>query len=199
MVRVEVRDLRRWPVAAGPRDRAERGKVLGQGIGPRRLRVASSIAGKRRAGKPELSCRPGRGGLPVFVPGCGRGGGLGLRQRCGGVLGRFAALSQYQRNGQRSPHKPLLVLLALGRLAQSGSSNLPLSAAEPALAELIAEFGPPSRTGSTRGDWGSSAQRREPGNHIDMGDGPARRDLRLSRPVGSTAQRQRAPQAGRSP
>jgi len=70
----------------------------------------------------------------------------------GGVLGRFAALCQYQRNGQRSPHKPLLVLLALGRLAQSGSSNLPLPVAEPALAELIAEFGPPSRTGSTRGD-----------------------------------------------
>jgi putative restriction endonuclease len=65
----------------------------------------------------------------------------------GEIAGRFAALRQYQRNGTRSPHKPLLVLLALGRLAQSGSSSLPWSAAEPVLARLLAEFGPPSRTG----------------------------------------------------
>ncbi len=65
----------------------------------------------------------------------------------GGITGRFVALRQYQRNGKRSPHKPLLVLMALGRLAQTGSSSLPWSAAEPVLARLIAEFGPPSRTG----------------------------------------------------
>lgn len=63
-----------------------------------------------------------------------------------GVAERFAALRQHQRNGQRSPHKPLLALLALGRLAQSGSSNLPWSAAEPVLAGMVAEFAPPSRT-----------------------------------------------------
>ena len=60
------------------------------------------------------------------------------------VLERLGALRQYQRNGKRSPHKPLL---ALGRLAQSGSGSLPWSAIEPVLACLIAEFGPPSRTG----------------------------------------------------
>ena len=63
------------------------------------------------------------------------------------MLERFAALRQHQRDGQRSPHKPLLVLLALGRLAATGSSELPWSAAESELADLIAEFGPPSRTG----------------------------------------------------
>ena len=63
------------------------------------------------------------------------------------VLDRFAALRQHQRDGQRSPHKPLLVLLALGRLQGTGSSELPWSAAESQLADLIAEFGPPSRTG----------------------------------------------------
>lgn len=63
------------------------------------------------------------------------------------VLDRFASLRQHQRDGQRSPHKPLLVLLALGRLAATGSSELPWSAAESQLADLIAEFGPPSRTG----------------------------------------------------
>ncbi len=64
-----------------------------------------------------------------------------------GVADRFAVLRQHQRNGRRSPHKPLLVLLALGRLAQGGSSSLPWSVAEPVLAGLIGEFGPPSRTG----------------------------------------------------
>jgi putative restriction endonuclease len=56
-------------------------------------------------------------------------------------------LRQHQRNGQRSPHKPLLVLLALGQLVATGSSAVPWSSAETKLAELIAEFGPPSRTG----------------------------------------------------
>lgn len=73
------------------------------------------------------------------------GSGLGDAQRQ--VLERFAALRQHQRDGQRSPHKPLLVLFALGRLAATGSSELPWSAAESELADLIAEFGPPSRTG----------------------------------------------------
>lgn len=63
------------------------------------------------------------------------------------VLARFGALRQHQQSGQRSPHKPLLVLLALGRLLRAGSSSLPWSDAESELADLIAEFGPPSRTG----------------------------------------------------
>jgi len=75
---------------------------------------------------------------------CRVGSGLGDAQRQ--VLDRFASLRQHQRDGQRSPHKPLLVLLALGRLAATGSSELPWSAAESELADLIAEFGPPSRT-----------------------------------------------------
>jgi putative restriction endonuclease len=66
------------------------------------------------------------------------------------LLARFGSLQQHQRNGRRSPHKPLLVLLALGRLAASGSSELPWSAAESALGELIAEFGPASKTGRTQ-------------------------------------------------
>jgi putative restriction endonuclease len=73
--------------------------------------------------------------------------GSGSAEMARGLLGRFTALRQHRRNGQRSPHKPLLVLLALGRLAETGSSVLPWSVAEPVLADLIAEFGPPSRTG----------------------------------------------------
>jgi putative restriction endonuclease len=62
------------------------------------------------------------------------------------VLQRLASLRQHARNGRRAPHKPLLLLLALGRLASSGSSATPWSVAEEELAALIAEFGPPSKT-----------------------------------------------------
>lgn len=62
------------------------------------------------------------------------------------VVKRLATFRQHQRDGQRVPHKPLLVLLALGRLEDSGSSVLPWSVAETQLAELVSEFGPPSRT-----------------------------------------------------
>jgi putative restriction endonuclease len=67
----------------------------------------------------------------------------------GGVQGwveQLSALLQYQHNGKRVPHKPLLMLLALGRLAETGSSELPWSDAEERLADLIAEFGPSTRT-----------------------------------------------------
>lgn len=62
------------------------------------------------------------------------------------ILERFAALRQHQQDGHRSPHKPLLVLLALGRIASTGRSDLPWSEAESVLADLVAEFGRPSRT-----------------------------------------------------
>ncbi|MGD9956028.1 MAG: phosphorothioated DNA-binding restriction endonuclease [Candidatus Nanopelagicales bacterium] len=59
---------------------------------------------------------------------------------------RLLALQQYRHNGARVPHKPLLVLLALQKLAATGSSDLSWSEAEDRLADLIAEFGPSSRT-----------------------------------------------------
>lgn len=65
-------------------------------------------------------------------------------------LGPLLALRQHQQAGVRSPHKPLLVLLVLGRMAAAGSSSLPWSVAEKQLADLIAEFGPPSRTGAAQ-------------------------------------------------
>lgn len=62
------------------------------------------------------------------------------------VVERFASLRQHQRDGQRSPHKPLLVLLALGQIVATGRSDLAWSEAEVHLADLVAEFGRPSRT-----------------------------------------------------
>lgn len=57
---------------------------------------------------------------------------------------RLLALRLHQQDGRRSPHKPLLALVALGRLVSTGSSQLPWSIAEQQLADLLAEFGRPS-------------------------------------------------------
>ena len=65
-------------------------------------------------------------------------------------MDRLTSLRFHQQNGRRAPHKPLLVLLTLGRLTHSGSSELPWSEAEERLSGLIAEFGPRSRTGRTQ-------------------------------------------------
>jgi putative restriction endonuclease len=59
-------------------------------------------------------------------------------------------LRQHKRAGLRSPHKPLLVLLALGRYAQAGSSDLRWSQAQTDLGRLLEDFGPPSKTGASQ-------------------------------------------------
>ena len=64
-----------------------------------------------------------------------------------GALQRLLDLRLHQQDGRRSPHKPLLALVALGRLLSTGSSELPWSEAEHRLADLLAEFGRPSTTG----------------------------------------------------
>ncbi|MEV4479097.1 phosphorothioated DNA-binding restriction endonuclease [Micromonospora coxensis] len=63
------------------------------------------------------------------------------------VLDRLTSLRLHQQHGRRAPHKPLLVLLALGQLTRIGTSELPWSQTHERLSDLIAEFGPPSKTG----------------------------------------------------
>src|SRR5690348_11338123 len=62
------------------------------------------------------------------------------------VLERLTSLRQYQHHGKRVPHKPLLVLLALGQLESTGSSAVSWEVAQDRLADLIVEFGPQTRT-----------------------------------------------------
>lgn len=62
------------------------------------------------------------------------------------ILDRFASLQVWQRGGERAPHKPLLVLLALGRLLRSGQRLLPFHEVDEALGHLLREFGPARRT-----------------------------------------------------
>jgi putative restriction endonuclease len=66
------------------------------------------------------------------------------------VLARLTGLRLHQHRGRRAPHKPLLVLLALAQLAEHGSSELSWSTTHERLSDLIAEFGPASRTGRTQ-------------------------------------------------
>ena len=63
------------------------------------------------------------------------------------MVERLTSLRQYQGDGRRAPHKPLLVLLALGQFAATGSSALPWSVVEDRLGALLAEFGTSTTTG----------------------------------------------------
>ncbi|MFI7316762.1 phosphorothioated DNA-binding restriction endonuclease [Streptomyces venezuelae] len=59
---------------------------------------------------------------------------------------RVATLRQWARNGTRAPHKPLLLLYALGRFQKDAGDGLRYSAVEQDLQRLLAEYGPPNRT-----------------------------------------------------
>ena len=63
-----------------------------------------------------------------------------------GWLERVASIRQWTRNGERAPHKPLLLLYALGRLQRTGTTKVTYFDAEPALAHLLQDFGAPGRT-----------------------------------------------------
>lgn len=59
---------------------------------------------------------------------------------------RVEQLRRWTRNGERAPHKPLLLLYALGRFQTDGGTPVRYSDAEDELGKLLAEFGPPRKT-----------------------------------------------------
>ncbi|MGW3204838.1 phosphorothioated DNA-binding restriction endonuclease [Streptomyces sp. NPDC001135] len=61
-------------------------------------------------------------------------------------LARVAKLRQWTRNGTRAPHKPLLLLYALGRFQEDTESGLRYTAVEQDLQRLLTEYGPPNKT-----------------------------------------------------
>lgn len=63
-------------------------------------------------------------------------------------LRRVGSIRQWSRGGERAPHKPLLLLYALGLLQRTGATNVAYTEAEPTLARLLSEYGPPARTTS---------------------------------------------------
>lgn len=58
------------------------------------------------------------------------------------IRDRFSGLRVWQKGGQRAPHKPLLVLYALGRLTGGSKRLIPYSEIDDTLASLLREFGP---------------------------------------------------------
>ena len=58
------------------------------------------------------------------------------------VLDAFCRLKKGSRAGQRLPHKPLLVLLALGRWANGDHGPIPFAGVEKKLSALIQTYGP---------------------------------------------------------
>ncbi|MER7365494.1 phosphorothioated DNA-binding restriction endonuclease [Nonomuraea wenchangensis] len=59
---------------------------------------------------------------------------------------RIAEIRRWTRGGERAPHKPLLLLYALGRFQRDGNRSIPFSAAEAELKQLLKEYGPPRET-----------------------------------------------------
>jgi putative restriction endonuclease len=62
------------------------------------------------------------------------------------TLERFRHLNVWKRGDVRAPHKPLLVLLALGRLQAGADRLLPYNELDQPLTRLLEEFGPPRKS-----------------------------------------------------
>jgi putative restriction endonuclease len=62
-------------------------------------------------------------------------------------LAMVAKVRKWSRDGVRAPHKPLLLLYAIGRLQQRGSNDpIAYTEAEAPLARLLTDYGPPNKT-----------------------------------------------------
>lgn len=59
---------------------------------------------------------------------------------------RFVKVRQWSRGDERAPHKPLLLLYALGQFQRDGGLPIVYSSAEEKLSQLLQEFGPPRKT-----------------------------------------------------
>ncbi len=94
------------------------------------------------------------------------------------ILKAFDNIRVWQRGDRRAPHKPLLILMALGNLARGEKPRVAFTEIESKLGRLLEEFGPS----------GSGASRHFPFWHLATDklwqlDGPAEI---LSRPPGAT-------------
>ncbi|MGW6496859.1 phosphorothioated DNA-binding restriction endonuclease [Nonomuraea angiospora] len=59
---------------------------------------------------------------------------------------RVAEIRRWTRGGERAPHKPLLLLYALGHFQRHGNRPISFSVAEAELRKLLKEYGPPRDT-----------------------------------------------------
>jgi putative restriction endonuclease len=74
----------------------------------------------------------------------GRPGGYHMSRES--VLHKFNKLNVWSRGDQRAPHRPLLVLYALGRWVRGDARDISFRDVERDLTPLLKEFGPPRRS-----------------------------------------------------
>ena len=60
------------------------------------------------------------------------------------ILDRFMQVNVWQQGDKRAPHKPLLLLYALGRCSRHEGNEIPYLEVEHDLKQLLVDFGPPS-------------------------------------------------------
>lgn len=58
------------------------------------------------------------------------------------LLEKLGKVTVWKRGGERAPHKPLLILLAVGRIAQNKPRLMRFAEVEEPLRQLLIEFGP---------------------------------------------------------
>ena len=58
------------------------------------------------------------------------------------IIQKFQDLNLWKRRGERAPHKPLLVIYAIGKLLQDDHQLIPYLEIDKDLGELLREFGP---------------------------------------------------------
>ena len=88
-----------------------------------------------------------RGGLARNEIGCVRSPAMSYELLTFAELSaRFSSLRQAPLGDRRAPHKPLLILLMLGRYQRGDFRSLLFEEAQEQLKELLFEFGPPSRS-----------------------------------------------------
>lgn len=61
------------------------------------------------------------------------------------IIERFKQISVWKKGDRRAPHKPLLLLYALGRCSRNEAVDIPYSNVERDLRPLLTDFGPPSQ------------------------------------------------------
>lgn len=65
------------------------------------------------------------------------------------IINHFKSLTIWRRKDQRAPHKPLLVLLAIGYLQNNDQRLLSYNEVDPKLNQLLTEFGTPRNSSNT--------------------------------------------------
>ncbi|MFD2512565.1 phosphorothioated DNA-binding restriction endonuclease [Pontibacter locisalis] len=58
------------------------------------------------------------------------------------LLSHFQNINTWKSKGTRAPHKPLLILVALGEIQRGNAGFIPYTSIEPKLKDLLIDFGP---------------------------------------------------------